>query len=326
MSSIRSPIIGVAALLLLVAAACGNDGSSDESSTTTSEGATTTQDSGGVDATAIPLGDGKISEAPRRGSLWSCMTDAMGGGAAVDGPWIHGDTWNMEEKVEVPGDVEWPQAMFTISVEDEERVLTGNGLPRDATTGVFPIPGDSEAYEYDRNPNSIGEYDLEYRLPASPTLADEPSCAPGMVGVATSGVVLFNAFDALLRDAVAHEVQDHCDGHPQESSVYHYHGLSACFDDPGTGHSALFAYALDGFGIYGTRGENGEELSNADLDECHGHVHEITWDDETVELYHYHATIEFPYTVGCFRGTAVEGQPPGGGAAAGGAPQSGPPG
>jgi hypothetical protein len=37
-------------------------------------------------------------------------------------------------------------------------------------------------------------------------------------------------------------------------------------------------------------------MSNADLDECHGHEHGSLG-------YHYHATIEYPYTVGCYRGT-----------------------
>ncbi|MBI5052160.1 MAG: hypothetical protein HZB52_02705, partial [Chloroflexi bacterium] len=40
-------------------------------------------------------------------------------------------------------------------------------------------------------------------------------------------------------------------------------------------------------------------------DVCHGHTHEIEWDGKTVEMYHYHATAEFPYTVSCFRGSAV---------------------
>jgi hypothetical protein len=63
--------------------------------------------------------------------------------------------------------------------------------------------------------------------------------------------------------------------------------------------------AWDGFGIYGRYGENGELLTNDDLDVCHGHAHEIEWDGEVVELYHYHATWEYPYTLGCFYGTPI---------------------
>jgi YHYH protein len=58
-------------------------------------------------------------------------------------------------------------------------------------------------------------------------------------------------------------------------------------------------------GIFGHYGDDGEVLTNDDLDECHGHTHEIEWDGATLEMYHYHATYEFPYTVGCFRGTTV---------------------
>ena len=36
--------------------------------------------------------------------------------------------------------------------------------------------------------------------------------------------------------------------------------------------------------------------TNADLDICHGHSHGALG-------YHYHATIEYPYTIGCYRGT-----------------------
>lgn len=49
-------------------------------------------------------------------------------------------------------------------------------------------------------------------------------------------------------------------------------------------------------------------MTNADLDECHGHTHTIDWDGARVAMYHYHATWEFPYVVGCFKGTpAVRG-------------------
>ena len=62
-------------------------------------------------------------------------------------------------------------------------------------------------------------------------------------------------------------------------------------------------YMLDGFGIYGPEGENGEILTSADLDECHGHTHPVLWDGEMIDLYHYHWTYDFPYNIGCFKGT-----------------------
>ncbi|HTM69109.1 MAG TPA: YHYH protein, partial [Candidatus Binatia bacterium] len=123
-----------------------------------------------------------------------------------------------------------------------------------------------------------------------------------------TGVPIFNGFDAGGRDAVAHELQDGCGGHPQSSGIYHYHGGSGCV---ATGDSELFGYAFDGFGIFSNL-EDGRSLTNADLDECHGHSHEITWNGERPTLYHYHLTKEFPYTVGCFKGTKYVTAPLGG--------------
>jgi hypothetical protein len=59
--------------------------------------------------------------------------------------------------------------------------------------------------------------------------------------------------------------------------------------DPGTGHSAIVGYASDGFGICGARGENGQTLSNAALDECRDHAHSIDWDGATITMYNYPA-------------------------------------
>jgi hypothetical protein len=172
-------------------------------------------------------------------------------------------------------------------------------------------------------------------LPANPILADQPICAPGAVGILLTGSVLFNALDAPGRDAVAHEVQDSCQGHPQESGVYHYHWITTCIDDKRLpdGHSALVGYALDGFGIFGRYGEKGELLSSSDLDACHGHTHAIPWDGKMVVMYHYHATWDFPYTIGCLRGRydvanvrAISGPPPRRGGPRGGNGGFGPPG
>ena len=127
-----------------------------------------------------------------------------------------------------------------------------------------------------------------------------------------TGSVLFDALDAEGRDAPAHEIQDRCGGHPERTGQYHYHSLSPCADagSSAKAHSKLVGYALDGFGIYGPRGEAGRLLSNADLDVCHGHTHVIAWRGKQVRMYHYHTTAEYPYTLGCFRGTPVRTGPP----------------
>jgi hypothetical protein len=267
-----------------------------------------------IDLQNLPLGDDRRSESAQAGYLWTCQTEFNGQGAQADGPWIHDDgTWDRTIKVTVDGAVEWDNYQFTSEAVGDDRVFTGNGLP-DHPTGIFPIQQTDDAYQYDRNPNSISEQTVSFSLPANPTLAETASCIRGMVGIMTNGILLFDGFDAEGRDAVAHEIQDQCNGHPERTGQYHYHDLSACLEEMGdsTEHSALVGYAFDGFGIYGFRGEDGRMLTNADLDECHGHTHEIEWEGQAVVMYHYHATAEFPYTVGCFRGTSFEPQPQGG--------------
>jgi hypothetical protein len=182
------------------------------------------------------------------------------------------------------------------------------------------------AYSYDRNPNSINSYTLRASLPRNPKLRRKRTCVGGTIGVMKSGVPLYSAFDAGGRDAVAHEIQDSCDGHPQMSGQYHYHSLSRCLNDKGASraHSKLVGWALDGFGIYGLRGVGGAQMTTAKLDACHGHTHRITWNGKRRRMYHYHASLDFPYMVSCYRGTPITsatglgiggggGQPPGGG-------------
>jgi len=56
---------------------------------------------------------------------------------------------------------------------------------------------------------------------------------------------------------------------------YHYHNVPEGHDvGPGAdGHSAIIGYVRDGFPLYGYLGVGGTELTNADLDVCHGHSH-----------------------------------------------------
>jgi hypothetical protein len=306
-------VAGLAVGALLVGACSDSDSSSDSTttggeSTSSSAPTTTDADERALDLTALPLGDDRYTDAPEAGYVFTCQTTFEGGGAFTQGPWIDAGagTWNMLDKVEVEGDVDWPDAMWDDALDGDTRTLSSVDLPVDHTTGEFPVAADSDAYQYDRNPNSIAAHETSLSVPRQPVVLDEPECVGGEVGIMTTGVLIFSAFDAGGRDAVATEVQDHCQGHPQAGSYYHYHGPSSCVEEIGTRapdgeHSDLQGYAYDGFGIFGVYGEGGALLSSNDLDECHGHTHEIEWDSETVELYHYHFTPDFPYTVGCFR-------------------------
>ena len=293
-------------------AAAGGCGGAGHVTTTADIDAATTADDASRDAPTVvsvmrlPIGDGKYLPAPKQGYVFSCQTNFMTGmgGAFADGPWIHHDTgtFDFTAKTVVQGAVRWPAHAFSATVRGATRTITGNGLP-DHTTGTFPIAASDPAYAYDRNPNTIKAHTSTWSLPANPVVAATETClGGGPIGVLLSGAVFFDALDAEGRDAVAHETQDACQAHPEPSGAYHYHSLSTCLPDSGSGHSALLGYARDGFGIFGVRGEGGQPLTNADLDVCHGHTHEIPWDGSIVALYHYHATYEYPYTLGCFRG------------------------
>jgi hypothetical protein len=278
----------------------------------------------------LPVGDGKYSSSSAKaGSVYVCSQYAQnlsqgGGGASTRGPWFAGTTqWDINKKTAVQGHVNWAPSM-NASVTGGKRVITTNDLPSHFT-GVFPISSSDPAYAYDRNPNSIKSQSLTYSLavPASP---GQPSCMGGQSGVMLTGVALFNAFDAGGRDAGAWEVQDGCNGHPEKTGEYHYHTLSSCITDASV--QTVIGWALDGFPITGPKVGDNNILTTSDLDECHGLTSPINLDGKKVSMYHYVMTQDFPYSVSCFRGTAI--QPPGlqqGGGSGGqtGSTQAGPP-
>ena len=178
------------------------------------------------------------------------------------------------------------------------------------TTGTYPIAASDPAYAYDRNPNRIAGHSIDFTFAATPTANSTPACmaSGGTIGVTLTGVAIFNAFDAHGYDGAAREEQDACHGHPDQSSTYHYHGfIQTCSNDAGslTANSSLLGYALDGFGIYGPW-YDGKILTSADLDVCHGTTSAVMWDGKLTSIYHYVSTYDFPYTIGCFRGTPID--------------------
>jgi hypothetical protein len=286
-----------AVCLAMALASCSGSGDDDD------RAAATTTSAAAASAGTLPLGDGKVSTEPRRGYVFSCQQQfpSNAPGAFRDGPWIDvaAKTWSPADKIAVQGEVKH-DATFVGKVEGGRELLAGNGLPS-TPTGVFPVASTDPAFRYDRNPNTIRPHDLDVSVPADPKAAAAPTCVGGAIGVSVLGVPIFSAFDAGGRDAAAHEVQDGCDGHPEMTGQYHFHSLSGCFVDADLGFDdGLFGYALDGFGIYAEQG-----VTTADLDECHGRTSEVTWHGTAVSMYHYVATADFPYLVGCYRGTPV---------------------
>jgi len=252
----------------------------------------------------VPLGDYHyVTEGPKKGYVYLCRVREDNPGSMVSGPWMGSDSWNFLKKVSVEGVVPWPNARFSNLTSGTNRTLSGNALPVSHTTGVFPVSRSSEAGQYDPNPNTISEQSLRVSIPKNPTYSETPYCMGGEVGIMLTGVPLFNAFDAGLRDAPAHELQDSCGGHPQGSGEYHYHSLSSCFKD--TSVSTVLGYAYDGFPITGGKVADKKFLTTEDLDKCHGLTSEVMIDGKKVTTYHYVMTRDFPYSVSCFRGKPV---------------------
>lgn len=297
-------------------AACGGSKTIVTGQTTTTSSrsgdlhdAATVTSPGAINPAAIPLGDGYVSTTPKVGYVDSCVTSFGGiGGAQVVGPWVNtkDKSWDSLTKIHVEGSVSWPNASYSVTVSGERRIIATNDLPTDHTTGSFPIASTDPAYAYDRNPNSIAAQSIKWSLPLNPVAASKPSCTSGgAIGVLDDGVLLFNALDGEGRDAGAHEVLDACDEHPQMGDMLHHHEIPSCILAAATGRSTLVGYAIDGYGIYVERDADGALLTNTDLDACHGRTSMVLWNGKMQKIYHYDATSEYPYTVGCFHGTPI---------------------
>ncbi|QKV90660.1 YHYH protein [Streptomyces sp. NA02950] len=260
---------------------------------------------------------------PARDTLYACKGGTL---TRPDRPWIdaHG-VIDVFKRPFVSGTMRWHKVL-RVWTTATKRHFRGNGLP-DHFTGRFPVQKGTPAYKYYAEipspgyPNAaaipIKSWNLDVTVPRNPTVAAQPTCIDQLTtGMALAGGTfhLEVATDAADRpvDPNAALPLDRCWGHPYETQ-YHYHGPSqTCFDKASgrpkhgvLGHSPLVGYAIDGFGIYGPRGEDGKIVRNEDLDVCHGHTHAITWDGKKVVMYHYHLNGEYPYSIGCFRGTPV---------------------
>ncbi len=221
--------------------------------------------------------------------------------------------------------------MFTIPTQDVTgfsgqgtRLFVGNGLPS-TQMGTFPVQSGTAAYSYyaalpgGTNPATgetytnaaaigISPYPLISYVPLNPVATGFYPINSLIVGVTLTGAVwhvekandssgnYYNPVNALPTDA--------CFGHPYNQQ-YHLHGYSwKCFPNQGTtGQSPVFGFALDGFPITGPRAADGHEMTNDELDICHGVTSEITMPDGTKKTtYHYVLNRQYPYSVGCFRG------------------------
>lgn len=216
------------------------------------------------------------------------------------------------------------------------RSFSGNGLPS-TKMGTFPVQEGTSAYSYysglpgGNKPTSIyGQnagtyssaaeigirpYSLVSTVPLNPSQTGYHAISSLIVGVTLTGSVWHIEYANDASQNWVSPIQalptDQCFGHPYNEQ-YHLHGYSwKCFPNQGTsGQSPVVGFALDGFPITGPRAADGHMMTNAELDQCHGTTSEITMpgNEGKKVTYHYVLNREYPYSVGCFRGTVDYGR------------------
>ena len=226
-------------------------------------------------------------------------------------------------------DIDPKGSVFAVTTDKTYRTFKGNGLPT-TPMGTFAVQPGTAAYPgysaapggantipgtpgFGQNYSSaaaigISPYNLDIRVPMYPKYLTTPQSIDYLaIGVALTGalwhVELANLSATVFTNPISILPLDQCFGHPY-SQQYHYHAYSwKCFPNQGTsGQSPLFGYAMDGFGIYGPRGADGKEITNTQLDECHGMTSPVLFNGKIQNIYHYVLNSEFPYAIGCFRG------------------------
>lgn len=295
------PLVRVLILLVLVLVviACGQGSAANEYGITSA----LCSDNEGPNCNKLRLGDDYLTTAsPARGYLYSCTGKNPNAPGSIESriTWIDFSThtWNFLEKLWLPkGTFDPGKGTYSETVSGDIRKITTNSIPMDGMIGDWPMTSYTVLSAIDPNPGLPRAIKYSADLPLQGTEAKAPGCvSPGAIGVTKNGVTIYNAADGRGEDAVAREIVDVFGGHPARGD-YHYHFIPERLDNNFLidGHSGIVGYINDGFPIYGYRGVGSVEMSNKDLDLCHGHEHgELN--------YHYHATLEYPYTVGCYKG------------------------
>lgn len=230
----------------------------------------------------------QISRAPLRGAVYACGGEDSLRGAETN-------------TTIVDGAIMW-QPSVSITRNEGARIIQSAGIP-DHAVGIFPASAADDAFDKYGALTPIRGETFILQTPETPIFLTKPECVPsGMVGIALNGVPIYSGIEEHA-DARFYGAFDACGGHTDANGTYHYHNESTCLlKSYFTGElSTLLGYARDGFGIFASI-EQGTSVRNEDLDACHGHTHAILWDGEMVNMYHYHFTDEFPYSVGCFMG------------------------
>ena len=146
------------------------------------------------------------------------------------------------------------------------------------------------------NPNRISAQNIVFTITLNPEeAANKEATSMGPIGISRNGVVFFNQY-AAGGSPLTNEIDsfDQYLGHPAGQGNYHYH-IEPTYLTQQFGEDAFLGLLADGFPVYGPS-ENGEIITNSDLDDYHGHTGVTADFDEGI--YHYHITSEDPYLNG----------------------------
>lgn len=207
----------------------------------------------------------------------------------------------------------------TVTTDGTSLRYVSNGLPNHALADAYLVPIGQEQpftdFEIKQTEGYVVASPIDVTIPLVPVYADTATdTSLGMIGVMISGAPLFNDYENPQRSIVAMDDQhiqdgakflDDCNGHPlQSGSSYHYHASPPCVTetvDQAASHSAMIGILLDGFPIYGPQNDNGVIITNADLDDCSGHLGATP--EFPQGIYHYHLTTQdAPYSIDCYHG------------------------
>lgn len=148
---------------------------------------------------------------------------------------------------------------------------------------------------WNQNPGSIGAQNIVFTITLNPEEAtNKQATSLGPIGISRNGVVFFNQY-AAGNAPLTNEINsfDQWLGHPA-MTTYHYH-VEPTYLTQQFGDEAFLGLLADGFPVYGPT-ENGEMITNDDLDVYHGHTSATL--DFPNGIYHYHITSEDPYING----------------------------
>jgi hypothetical protein len=195
-----------------------------------------------------------------------------------------------------------------VSVDGDYILLVATGVPDHKSPYFARSDAKYEAYNgtnanFRQAPGLIQAQSYSLRIPARPARAATSAPTPlGPIGLALNGVPFFNQYNGQNRPlTVEIDSFDQYNGHPTPTNAYHYHAEPTWLTKA-VGSDKLLGFLLDGFPVYGPV-ENGVRVTNAALDQLHGHVGVTA--DYPAGTYHYHITDADPYINGAgFYGTA----------------------